>query len=140
MRPSWMWIARLACCATPASCVTSTTVRPSSVLSRFNMRRISSLVRESRLPVGSSASRIDGADEIEEFLGALASFAIGDGVGGIGQRHDDIVEGAGAGKEIEALEDEADVAEAREGALVGREVGDLLAVELKTAGGWVIEA
>src|SRR5579884_1204716 len=42
------------------SCVTRTIVCLRSRLSRWNSRRISSLVRESRLPVGSSASKTWG--------------------------------------------------------------------------------
>ena len=46
---------RWAKAATLGSCVTRMTVIPSA-LSRWNIRRISTLVCESRLPVGSSAS------------------------------------------------------------------------------------
>ena len=46
--------------ATFASCVTRMIVRPCSSLSVWNMRRTSSLVFESRFPVGSSAKRTGG--------------------------------------------------------------------------------
>ena len=46
--------------AMSSSCVISTTVMPRSMFSRWKMPITSMLVRVSRLPVGSSASRIDG--------------------------------------------------------------------------------
>src|SRR5207245_5837571 len=58
--PSRKWIWREACAAMSASWVTSTMVWPVSC-SSSNSRMISSPVAESRMPVGSSASRIDGA-------------------------------------------------------------------------------
>ena len=54
-----MWMARCAYAAMSASCVTSTIVLPPSC-SRSKTPMISLPVFESRLPVGSSASRIDG--------------------------------------------------------------------------------
>ena len=57
--PSRRWIVRCANAAISASCVTSTMVLPASC-SRANSAMISLPVFESRLPVGSSASRIDG--------------------------------------------------------------------------------
>src|SRR2546429_194237 len=58
--PSRKWIWRDACAAMSASWVTSTMVWPVSC-SSSNSRMISSPVAESRLPVGSSASRIEGS-------------------------------------------------------------------------------
>ncbi len=55
IKPSTIWIVRWAKAATLGSCVTRTTVMPSA-FSFWNIRRISTLVCESRLPVGSSAS------------------------------------------------------------------------------------
>src|SRR5205814_6404192 len=58
-RPSRKWIWREACAAMSASWVTSTMVWPVSC-SSSNNRMISVAVAESRLPVGSFASRIEG--------------------------------------------------------------------------------
>ena len=58
--PSLMWMMRRACEATSGSCVTSSTVMPSSAFSCWNIWRTSRLVWESRLPVGSSARRRAG--------------------------------------------------------------------------------
>ena len=52
---------RVPCSAMSISCVISTTVMPRSMFSRWKMSITSTLVRVSRLPVGSSASRIDGS-------------------------------------------------------------------------------
>ncbi len=57
--PSRMRTIRFACSATEGSCVTRMIVIPSSALSCWKSRRISSPVFESRLPVGSSAIRIE---------------------------------------------------------------------------------
>ncbi len=59
IRPSVMRIVRWAYAATLGSWVTRMTVIPSA-LSCWNIRRISTLVCESRLPVGSSARRTRG--------------------------------------------------------------------------------
>src|SRR5205823_4366665 len=60
IRPSRRWIWRSACAAMSDSCVTSTMVWPVSC-SCSNSFMISSPVAESRLPVGSSASRMEGS-------------------------------------------------------------------------------
>ena len=61
IKPSRTKICRGACTAMAGSCVTMTMVWPVMRLSRSNSARISAPVLESRLPVGSSASRICGS-------------------------------------------------------------------------------
>ena len=61
MWPSRKTMTRLAKAAMSGSCVTSTIVMPRSALRRVRMPMISSLVVESRLPVGSSASSSGGS-------------------------------------------------------------------------------
>lgn len=60
IRPSVTWTRRPARAATAGSCVMSTTVRPCA-LSAHNRSITSRLARESRLPVGSSASSTGGS-------------------------------------------------------------------------------
>ena len=125
-------------------------------LRRWTMSRISSLVRVSRLPVGSSASssaglihqrardgdalllaagelagqvvlaaaQADGGERVARPLALLAQRHVA-----VEQRQLDVLDGAGARKQVEVLEDEAELAVADRGALVGRQRRHVGAVE-----------
>ena len=61
MRPATMFTTRPAADATSRSCVTITIVMPCSARRCRNRSRVCSTEAGSRLPVGSSASRISGS-------------------------------------------------------------------------------
>ena len=69
------------------------------------------------------------ADAFQEFDGPAAFVAIRPRLGRIDQRHPHLLDGRAARQQIEALEDEADVAVADLGSLVGRQPRHFLAVE-----------
>ena len=137
--------------------------------SRWNIRRISSPVRESRLPVGSSARSMMGRltrpramatrcilaaghlrglvvgprrqpDLLEQRRGQLPRVDAGRPPQGVIQRHQDIVQGGSPRQEVEALEDEAQFRGPHQGPLVGRKAAHLLAVEPELAGTGPVEA
>ena len=148
------------------SWVTSSTVmpvRPSS----WNSAITSTLVRESRLPVGSSARMTRGPvdqrpgdgdplllaarhlvgvvvepiaqpDPLQRLAGPLVP--LGGGDPGVEQRQLDVLQRRGARQQVEVLEDEADrlVAEVRQ--LVVGEAGDVLPLQQVAAGGGAVEA
>ena len=128
----------------------------------------SRLVRESRFPVGSSASRMEGSLAsaramaarccsppescegkwpIRAFKPTLAKSAP-DALPPLGgpqrprvqQRQLHIVKSAGPSQQIEILEDEADLAVPQAGPFVAGEIHDLFSIEVVRAGGRVIEA
>ena len=123
-------------------------------------------LRESRLPVGSSARRMAGlpararatatrccwppeswlgrclarwrhADALERFV--HEGFAFARGHPAIGQRQLDVLVNGQVADEIEALENEADLAIADAGALREGEVRDLTALERVAAVRWRVE-
>ena len=124
-----------------------TVVMPFSALRRWKSSRISTVVFESRLPVGSSAKRMSGSltsdramatrfqpEEREEVLrlldllrARLARAAV------VFERHEDVLQRGGAGEKVEALEHPADAAPAQVGAVVVGEVRHVLPVELVAA-------
>ena len=153
--PSRMWIVRWACSAMSCSWVTRMIVLPCSC-SRANSRMMSSPVAESRLPVGSSASRIEGFMTSARAMATRwrwppeSSFglwfmrsarstsssaplrALEPGVlrhAGVDERQLDVVQGAGARQQVEGLEDEADLAVADRRQLVVVHLRDDLAAE-----------
>ena len=156
----------MACSATSGSWVMSTTVRPSS-LSRAKMRSTSSVERESRLPVGSSARIIVGfvtsaratatrccwppessdglmvnalchPDRGERLLRAPAARVPVDA--GVGERQFHVREGGRARDEVEALKDEADLAVAQVGEIVLVHVAHVDAVDQVAPAGRQVEA
>ncbi len=163
-----MRIVRVAKAATLGSCVTRMTVIPSA-LSCWNIRRISTLVCESRLPVGSSARTsagwftseramatrcccppdiCDGSWSLRsarptrssKLLGQLAGLLRGGPVRRVVQRHHDVLQRRGARQEVEALEDEAQLLGPHQRPLVRRQAAHLLAVEPELAGAGPVEA
>ena len=80
------------------------------------------------------------ADALQQGLGPLAGLAAGQVRRGVGQRHHDVVEGAGPAEQVEALKDEADLFVADHGPLVGRQIRHLLVVEPVLAAGRPVEA
>ena len=158
---------RCARAATSGSCVMRTTVRPSP-LRRSKMSRTSAVERESRLPVGSSARISDGFVTIARAIATRCcwppessdgtwSSAVARGrprrarrsrgarrsarpTPGVGQRQLDVRQRARARHEVEALEDEADLAVAQVGELVLVDVAHVDAVEQVAPGGRRVEA
>ena len=146
---------RCACAAMSASCVTRMIVLPPSC-SRSNTIMISSPVFESRFPVGSSASRIDGlftsaraiatrwrcppessfgrcdARSVSSTLSS-AALARSDPIlrrhAGVDQRQLDVVERGRARQQVEGLEDEPDLLVPDAGQVVVVHRRDFLAVE-----------
>src|SRR5213078_434352 len=137
------------------SWVTSTIVSPSR-LSRCMSASTSTLVRGSRLPVGSSASITAGslmsARAIatrccwppESWLGGCdsrsASAAIARGHARVLEGQLDVLERARPRQEVELLEDEADLRVPDPGERVRRQAGDILTAEHVAAGGGRVEA
>ena len=161
-----MLITRPAKPAMSGSCVTSRIVMPVDQRS-WNSAMTSTLVSESRLPVGSSARITFGCDDqrardrdalllaarqlvrvVMDAVGeadalerlARPLVALGGGDVRVEQRQLDVLERGGARQQVEALEHEAErlVADARE--LVGVQPRDLLAVEAKLARRRLVEA
>ena len=157
---------RRARAATSPSWVMRTTVRPSA-LSRAKIARISSVERESRLPVGSSARierRIGDDRPRDRDALLLAAGELGGEVvergrpcrppparrrparrsaapePGVGERQLDVRQRRGPRHEVEALEDEADLAVAQVSELVLGDVADVDAVEQVAPGGGRVEA
>ena len=137
--------------------------------SRWNIRRISSPVRESRLPVGSSARssagrltraramatrccwppdicegswsmRVASPTCLSSDSASPPRVAAGRPPQGVVQRHQDVVQGRRSRQQVEALEDEAQFRRPHQGPLVGREAAHLLAVEPELARTWPVEA
>ena len=79
-------------------------------------------------------------DPVEQIFGPLAGLPVGEVRRGIGQGHDDVVQGAGAGQQIEGLEHEADLFVAQLGPGIGIQGGDVLAVQPEFSGGGPVEA
>src|SRR5512145_2572368 len=79
------------------------------------------------------------ADLIEQSRGLAMPLDRGEIVRAVEQGQLDILDGGGAGKEIEALEDEADLVVPQHRALVPVEARDVLATEEVSAGGGAIE-
>lgn len=79
------------------------------------------------------------ADFAEEFLAAIAGLAIRHARGGVGEGHDDLLEGAGAGEQVEVLKDKAHLAVTDESAAIVGEAGDLFAIEVVFTFGGAIE-
>src|SRR6266542_2285812 len=124
-------------------------VSPSVWLSCCNIRSTSSVVRESRLPVGSSASSKCGgfvihpvgqADELEHSFRVMPAVGVRRMRGRIIERHPRVVQRAGAGQQIEVLKNEADLRVAQYRALVGGRGGNLLPVQAVASGTGSVEA
>ena len=158
--PSTMWMLRCARRASSGSCVTRTTVVPESLI--CSSRSITwRAIRESRLPVGSSArisagspamaraiatrccwppESCDGMCFMREASPTSSSARLmrwwrsGPFMPPIAQRHVDVVVDVEVGNEVEALEDEADLLVADARARIVGETADILAVELVGAG------
>ena len=151
-RPGCGWCGS-ACAAMSCSCVTRMIVWPFSC-SRANSRMISSPVAESRLPVGSSASRIDGFITSARAIATRWRWPPESSFGlwfmrsarptissaclrpleprvlrdaGVDERQLDVVQRAGARQQVEGLEDEADLAVAHRRQLVVVHLRDDLA-------------
>ena len=90
---------------------------------------------------GSWSMRSPRPDALQQFLGPLAASAVSEmPVVRVRQRHDHVVQGAGPRQQVEVLEDEADLAVAQHGPLVGRGIRNLLPVQPILAGGRVVQA
>ena len=159
IRPSSRWIWRWARSATRGSWVTTITVRP-LWWRRPKRPMIAAPVAESRLPVGSSASRMAGSvtsaraiatrccSPPESWFGRwparsdkpdglergqrLAAAVV---VAPIGERQRDVVHGRGPGEQVPLLEDEADEAVADLGQGVVAELRDVDARRARSARG-----
>ena len=83
---------------------------------------------------------IGQADLFEQRLGQLAGTGAGLPVDGVVQRHEHVVEGRGAGQQVETLEHESEFAGAHQGPFIRREAAHFLAVEPKAARAWAVEA
>ena len=142
---------------------------PRSSFKRWKMSMTSALVRESRFPVGSSASRIDGSlmsaramatrcccpprelirvvmrsvrepDNGQRILGPPAAQGGLQAALVIEKRQLGIFERRGAGQQVEPLKYKADLLVANHGQLVARQLGHVGAVQEVLAAGRVIEA
>ena len=150
--------------ATSASCVTTITVMPCSRLRRRMIPMISAELVESRLPVGSSASRIarlvhQGAGDGDALLLAAGELArtvmlavrpvrpspaasgracapVAPRQCRVKQRQLDILQRGGARQQVEVLKDEADPAAADAGRAASSSRRDIHAVEQVAAGRW----
>jgi acyl-CoA thioesterase-1 len=76
---------------------------------------------------------------LQQLRRAALGLAVGDRVVRVRQRHHHVLQRAGAGQQVEVLEDEPDLAVADERAAVGAEGGNLLAIEPVFAGRGVVE-
>src|SRR6187401_1805345 len=156
---------RCACAAMSASCVTSTIVLP-AWCRRSNSAMISTPVFESRLPVGSSASRIDGVFTRARAMATRWRWPPDSSFGlwlmrsprstlisaslarwmrvfesmpaYISQLH--VVQRGGPGEQVERLEDEPDLLVADAGELVVVHLAHLLVVQQVGALGRRVEA
>ncbi len=166
IRPSRRRTIRRARRATSSSWVTMMIVLPAAC-SWSKTSRISSPVRVSRLPVGSSARRIDGIvdqgagdgdalalparelvglvphavrepDLLDRLFGEPPALRRGDA--GVDQRQLDVLENVGARDQVEGLEDESDLPVADVGQRIVVETRDVDAVDEVAAGGRHVEA
>ena len=166
--PSISTRARLARRATSRSCVTRMTVRPSASLSSRKKAMISRLVRVSRLPVGSSHSRIGGSLTSARAMATRCCWPPESWFGRWSTRLPrptraeqlerpplppprgqlrlyrsgvlDIFQGGRPRQQVEVLEDEADAPVADLGQLVRVQPRHLLAGQAVTAVGGAVEA
>ena len=149
------------------SWVTMTTVIPSSRLRPDRSRMISSLIAVSRFPVGSSARMMAGRVTIARAMATRCCWPPESSFGAwsarsarptlssasrarrrrsvrrhpaVKQRQLDILQRRGAGKKIEALEDEADEVAAEQRTLIAVELADVDSVEAVGPAGRRIEA
>ena len=165
MSPSARNSTRSAIAAACASCVTITVVCPSVSTASRSSARISPLVRESRLPVGSSANITDGREtsaratatrccwppessdgrclsrSVRPTLSTTWSSQAWSGLDAreLERQHDVLGRGQHR-QQVEELEDEADVVAAQLGQRRVVEVADLLARDRHGAGGRLVEA